>query len=131
MDLDTAYFQLIFNVIAITAIASLAAMCYFLQRDKQELLAGKRPPAHKQEPQLPKSPASPPPDVSKPQPSPPQQYAMPQRAVDRPLASQAPPRPHALPPPEAARSTNTDICRFVTQRAQGWVAPSESQWKTP
>jgi len=43
----------------------------------------------------------------------------------------APPPPPAVPEPEQAAAVDTDIRRFVTQRAQGWVAPSELQWKTP
>ncbi len=43
----------------------------------------------------------------------------------------AAPPPPTVPEPEQAAAAYPDIRRFVTQRAQGWVAPSESQWKTP
>jgi|SRR5579863_2951864 hypothetical protein len=116
MELDQPHLQLIFNVIAMTAISTLAAICYLLKRDNQELSASQLNPLREREPQPPKSLAPPP--ISKPQHAA-RQVATPQRGVD------APPKPEAPP----ARST--DICRFVSQRAQNWVAPSESQWKTP
>jgi hypothetical protein len=119
MQLDQQHFQLIFNVIALTAITSLASICYLLKRDKDELLASKLDPPREPTPHRGRDLVAPaPPAVPR------QQAAPEQRATVRkePLAS---------PAPVAAPAKDPDIRRFVTQRAQGWVAPSESQWKTP
>jgi hypothetical protein len=136
MELDQPHLQLIFNVIAITAVTSLAAICYLLKRDNQELSASQFDPPRGQEPQPPRNLAPPPPAVAKTQP-----HAAPQLVTQQvatpPRVVEAPPAPRALPLPEARLQAqapparDTDISRFVAQRAQGWVAPSESQWKTP
>jgi hypothetical protein len=43
MELDQRNLQFLFNVIAITGITSLAAICYFLKRENQELLNKSNP----------------------------------------------------------------------------------------
>jgi hypothetical protein len=93
--MDISHLQLIFNVIAITGITSLAWCCYILKRENQALLAAK----------LTSSPE--------------------RRSADSTPDQGAAIRkePNSPPVPE------TDIRQFVTQRAQGWTAPSPSQWK--
>jgi hypothetical protein len=115
MVLDQPKLQLIFNVITITGVSAFGTISYLLKRDYEKLLA-KIDPSPEQDQHHSQDPASPPPAVSK---------------LQQPATAQheiVPKESAALPAPEA-RPTHGDIRQFVTQRAQGWTAPSPSQWK--
>ncbi len=104
MKLDQHNLQFLINVISITGITSLAAICYLLKRDNQELMTRRTPLRE--------------PD---------------RRDLESPSASSSPavsaPEPDTQVQKEAAQpETVIDIRQYVAHRAHGWIAPSESQW---
>jgi hypothetical protein len=105
MELDQQRLQFLFTVIAITAITSLASICYLLRRDKQKLLTKFNPQPEVERSEL-------------------------KNLAAAPQAAPAP-QPHALgqSAPEAQPGMGMDIRQYVTQRAHSWIAPSASQWK--
>jgi hypothetical protein len=104
MELDQQHLQFLFTVIAITAITSLAAICYLLRRDNQRLLTKFNPQPEVERNEL--------------------------KNLSVPSQAAAAQKPDALVPsePEAKPGKGTDIREFVTHRAHTWVAPSASQW---
>jgi hypothetical protein len=108
MEFDPSRLQLWFNLIAITAITSLALFCFLLKRDKDRLTTelhqlrsqGRKPPSvstlrEKQSPKLESTP--------KPQPA----------------AGRVRP-----PGPDASPTSHQDIREFVARRVDGWIARS-------
>jgi hypothetical protein len=104
MELDPQHLQLIFNVIAITGVTSLAAICYLLKRDKQELLNRLNPQCE------------------------PDQHD--QKHLAPPSSAASAPEQGAIlrKEPDALPVRDTSIRQYVTAHAQGWIAPSPSQW---
>jgi hypothetical protein len=122
MELDQPHLQWIFNVIAITAVTSLGTICYLLKRDKDELLAGELNPRREPDQHHSK-------DLAPPPPVPASKHSAPEQHATAQKESPTPPAPGSPPTPQAPPARDTGIRQFVTQRSQGWVAPSPSQWK--
>ena len=112
MELDHQRLQLLFNVIAITAVTSLTLIWYLRKRDREALanrLIAQRTSAKVREQSVPAHVESVP------------------SAVTSSVPSTLPP---AVPSAEcvALPVVNADIRQFTSRRADGWMAPSVAQW---
>lgn len=128
MEIDQPRLQLVFNVIAITSVTCLTLIWYLRKKDERKFTGRFTP-----ERDSPFPPAPPAQSVS-PQPAPsvnPElaQSVNPEQAQSvNPEQEQCDPRSDATP--VALPAMDWDIRQFVTRRAEGWRAPSVSQWNS-
>jgi hypothetical protein len=107
------HLQMVVNVIAIAGVTSLAAICYLLNRENEELSKKLNPPSH---------------------PAPccattgTERFPRLVSVLERSATVQNEPRD--LPAPDAESLPDNEIRRFVNRRAHAWAAPSTAQWQT-
>jgi hypothetical protein len=99
MELDHQRLQLLFNVIAITAVTSLTLIWYLRKRDTEAL--ANRLIAHRTSAKV-------------------RELSVPQQVEKVPTAV-----PSA---PVTSPALNADIRQFASRRADSWMAPSVAQW---
>jgi hypothetical protein len=114
MELDQTKLLLIANVVAITVVTALALMWYLRKRDEQKSIAGfnwgPQTDLHR-----PEAPAAPPPAA----------VATPVQIVN---VREEPVAYLRCTPPVTLPERDQEIRQSVSVRAQGWSAPSVTQW---
>lgn len=102
MECNPSQIQLLFNVIAITAITSLALFCVLLKRDKNKLISelNLRSYQERNQPGVSTLKEGPPPNL------------------------ESPPEPARAAASDASAAANQDIREYVARRVDSWIARS-------